>query len=120
MVSISAKKFLSRRRHRFPEVGLMLAEAKKSPRATFVPETAMATTAPAPAKPEAKSDAAPAPRAGMVFNSTPTPTQHENDGLAAMQATGAPLPALPWYHVPDGSPVDAQSYSQTIGAPTWP
>ena len=68
------------------------------------------------AKPKADAE----PRAGMVFNSTPTPTQHENDSLAATQATGGRLPALPWYHKADGSPVDPQSYDQTVGSPTWP
>ena len=59
-----------------------------------------------------------APRSTTLF--TPTPTQHENDALAAAQSVGATLPALPWFHAYDGSPKDAQSYSQTIGSPTWP
>lgn len=62
--------------------------------------------------------AAAAPRAAPQL--TPTPTQHENDQLAAALAVGAPLPRLPWYHAADGSPVDPQSYSQTVGSPTWP
>jgi hypothetical protein len=69
--------------------------------------------------PEQTQSAAAAPRAAMPLY-TPVPSQHENDSLAATQASGAPLPLLPWFHKADGSPIDPQSYSQTVGAPTWP
>jgi hypothetical protein len=72
----------------------------------------MAATAPHPAR------SAVAPRAATPL--LPTPTQPENDALSATLAVGATLPALPWFHAYDGSPVDPQSYSQTIGPPTWP
>ena len=79
----------------------------------------MATVPAKPAKPAAKADAdyaAPAPRA-MVFNSTPTPT---NTRMICSRSNKTGRRRDGRYHAPDGSPVDPQSYDQTIGAPTWP
>jgi hypothetical protein len=61
--------------------------------------------------------AAAEPRAGTPV--VPTPTPHEINTFLTQVASGT-VPPVPWFHKWDNSPVDPQSFSQTIGAPTWP
>jgi hypothetical protein len=48
----------------------------------------------------------------------PTPTQFEDDALASLQAVGARLPALPWFHLWDNSPFEDPA--EVPPTPTWP
>ena len=57
------------------------------------------------------------PRAAPVL--TPTLTQAESNQFATQLKAGT-LPQPPWFHKAGGSAVDPQSFSPTLGAPTWP
>ena len=73
----------------------------------------------APAKQPEPAAAEAAPRASMTIFK-PCPLQHENDAIAALQATGAPIPRG-YIFAADGSPIDPQSYDPVQPTPpTWP
>jgi hypothetical protein len=100
----------------------MLRPKDDSPVDIFFPEAAMATAPSKPAPVTRSEAAAPAPRVPPPqAGSTPTPTPAENDAFMTQMAAGT-LPRPPWFHKPDGSPIDPKCSIDPSppGSPTWP